>query len=1112
MLSADNIINQKQVLDKIQTNVSEAINGQVAFQRIHVSFFPRPQLVVQQFRFSIFEIIQGTAVSLSISPKLLPLVMGKFQNSRITLNTPDIEIYLGQKLKLKDEFLDSLSLKTVEDKVGAILSVVLSKASGLRVQLNNGQLNIIKEKKPVFWLKDTNADINVLKNRISLDTRCNTSLCENTSLKGTVFLYKDRLSFSLANLKLNDPRLDLSGKLDIHRTLPSTSSKVSLELTGRDVDVGSTRKVALDLAGEFAVVNDIFKIVKGGKVPLVQLTSHGKSMEELAELKNIAINSKITNGEIFVPGVALDLTDVQGDVTILKGILKGQNLKAQMGTSKCFDGSLELGLKGKDAPFHLDLTLEADLSQLSPVLKRVVHNKAFIKESPLVDIVKGTATGRLVLGESIASINVFVDVSQFNLYANYRRLPHPLKINSGQYFLKGDTTSVKNVSGSMGNSTFTEVSGQTDWDKMPRLKIKSGRAKIDLEEIYSWLLSFNAISGKLQDLKNVKGILELSSMSLDGPLFEPKNYQFQIAGEVQNLTLDSPLLPGSLKAAEGNFNITSENISMTDVQTRIHDTSLTVSGTLKDYLKNLSLVDVKFKGEIGPDVTRWVADAFNISPLLRLKPPISVPSAHLTWNNQQQVTFSGDLSIKKEHKITTDFSVSTEKFVMEKLIIQDQVSNASIKLGQKNRIMDVLFAGNLQKETLDNILEKNEILKGQMNGDFYAHVLLDHPFNSSVKGVLAVKNLVFPRMMKPSFIINELSLRTKKDILQVESARLALGDSAFDLKGNVNLSAAEPKLDMEFFADVLNLDQLKQDLDNGTIKSQKQPSEKSWMYMVRGIMRAKIKKLTYAGLTWEPFEADIRFRDEAAVVSITDANVCGITTLGNLEIGPRELTIDLKPSAQNQELNPSVRCLLDKSAKIVGDFNLEGNIRAKGTAQTLMQNTNGDLKFYVSKGRSYAGRNFKILIKIFSILNVTEIFRGKLPNYESEGFAFNSIRADADIQNGKLVLKEMIIDGTSMNIVSEGYIDMINKRMDVTALVAPLKTIDFFIKRTPLIKDILGGSLISIPVGIKGHLENPNVTPLPPSKVGEGLLGIVKRTLQLPVKIIQPIPPGEEND
>jgi hypothetical protein len=232
--------------------------------------------------------------------------------------------------------------------------------------------------------------------------------------------------------------------------------------------------------------------------------------------------------------------------------------------------------------------------------------------------------------------------------------------------------------------------------------------------------------------------------------------------------------------------------------------------------------------------------------------------------------------------------------------------------------------------------------------------------------------------------------------------------------------------------------------------------------------------------------------------------------LGILKITPQEITIDLKPSAQNQELNPSVQCFSDKSAKIVGEFNLEGNIKAKGTPQTLIQNTNGDLKFYASNGRFHAGRSFRILIKIFSILNVTDIFKGKLSNPETNGFAYNSIRAKADIQNGKLVLNEMIIDGTSMNIVCQGYVDVVNKQMDVTALVAPLKTIDFFIKRTPLIKDILGGSLISVPVGIKGHLEDPRVTLLPPAKVGSGLLGIIKRTLQLPVKIIQPVPPGEE--
>ena len=1109
-LSSNKLINQKQILDKIQSSVSETINGQVSFQRIHVSFFPRPQLVVQQCQFSIPETAKGTAVSLSISPKLLPLIMGEFQNSRITVNTPDIEIYLNQKPGSENKHINSFSLKTADEKVGAILGVVLSKTPGLRVRLKNARLNILKEQKVSFWLQHINASIKILKDHINLDMRCDASFFKNISLKGAVYLYEDNLSFSLENLKLNYPRVNLSGKLDIRRTLPSTSPSVNLELTGKDVDVGSTRKAVLDLAGETPVVNDIFEIVKGGKVPLIQFASYGNSMEELGKLENITIKSKITNGEIFVPKVDLDLTDVAGDVTISKGNLKGENLKARMGASNCLDGSLELGLKGEEAPFHLDLTLEADLAQLPPILKRVVHNDAFVKENSLLDNVKGRATGRLVLGESIASIKVFVDVSQFNLSANYRRLPHLLKINGGRYFLKGNTSFVKNISGSMGNSTFTEVSGQINWDDIPYLKIASGGAKIDLEEIFPWLSSFKIISGKVRDLKNLKGILAISSMNLNGPFLKPENYQFQTDGEVRNLALDSPLLPGPISAAKGSFSITSENISITDFQTRIHDTSLIVSGTVKDYPKGLSRIDMTFQGEIGPDVTRWAENAFNIPPIFRLKPSILVSTAHLIWNEKQQTAFSGNLFIKKRIKITTDFSVTPEKLTIEKLIIQDQVSKASIKLGKKHRIMDVLFAGNLQKETLDDILEQNEILNGQMKGNLYAHVLLDQPLTSTLKGELTVKEFIVPRKMNSSFIIHDLSMTTKKDILQVESARLALGDNSFDLKGNVILSADEPKLDMEFFADVLNLDQLRRDLDKNTENNGDQTVNKSWTHLVKGMVKAKINNLTYDGLTWKPFEADIRFNGKGAEVSITDANVCGITTLGILEITPQEITIDVKPSAQNQELNPSILCLSDKSAKIAGEFNLEGNIKAHGTAQTLKQNINGNLTFYASKGRFYAGRSFRILINIFSILNVTEIFKGKLSNPETDGFAYNSIHAKADIQNGKIVLNEMVIDGTSMNIVCQGYIDVVNKRMDITALVAPLKTIDFFIKRTPIIKDILGGSLISIPIGIKGRLEKPMVTPLPPSKVGEGLLGIIKRTLQLPVKIIQPIPQGEE--
>jgi len=77
--------------------------------------------------------------------------------------------------------------------------------------------------------------------------------------------------------------------------------------------------------------------------------------------------------------------------------------------------------------------------------------------------------------------------------------------------------------------------------------------------------------------------------------------------------------------------------------------------------------------------------------------------------------------------------------------------------------------------------------------------------------------------------------------------------------------------------------------------------------------------------------------------------------------------------------------------------------------------------------------------------------------------------------------------------------------MDITALVAPLKTVDFIVNYLPGVNYILGGSLVSFPVRIKGDLNNPRVTPISPTAVGSGLLGIMKRTLHLPVKMIEPI-------
>ena len=108
-------------------------------------------------------------------------------------------------------------------------------------------------------------------------------------------------------------------------------------------------------------------------------------------------------------------------------------------------------------------------------------------------------------------------------------------------------------------------------------------------------------------------------------------------------------------------------------------------------------------------------------------------------------------------------------------------------------------------------------------------------------------------------------------------------------------------------------------------------------------------------------------------------------------------------------------------------------------------------------------------------------------------------------------MKECTIDGFSMGIACQGNIDLANKKMDLIILVAPFKTLDRIVKILPLIGHVLGGKLISIPFQAKGDLKDPNVTPLAPTAVGGEVLGILERTLKLPVTIIQPVISGGKN-
>jgi len=129
-----------------------------------------------------------------------------------------------------------------------------------------------------------------------------------------------------------------------------------------------------------------------------------------------------------------------------------------------------------------------------------------------------------------------------------------------------------------------------------------------------------------------------------------------------------------------------------------------------------------------------------------------------------------------------------------------------------------------------------------------------------------------------------------------------------------------------------------------------------------------------------------------------------------------------------------------------------------------------------------------------------------LPNVMQEGLPYDRFTVKGRLQDGTFRLSELLLDGSSTTIVGQGSIDLIAETADLTLLVAPLKTVDSVIARVPILGDWLGNSLVSIPVKVSGPLSKPRVTPLSASAVGDQLLGFLKRTVKLPVKVFDSLP------
>ena len=930
---------------------------------------------------------------------------------------------------------------------------------------------------------------------------------EDLNIKGDIEIEPDNVSILLGELNAADPDFKMSGKYALDRT----SGIMELELKGESVDVQSTRSSALSLGGDMPVIRTIFSILQGGNIPVLHFHARGKSLDDMMRLENMRISGSIQKGDIYIPAKDLRFKNVTGDVVVAKGILKAKKIRASLENQQGSEGTLTIGLKGKDAPFHLDMLVKADLSELPSLFrqKKLIKKEAVLREMDLLSDTRGIAQGRLTLGDRLDSLHVVTDVSQMNLTARYEPLPFPLIITGGQFFFDEKTIKIAKVGGNLGNSSFAGLTAKIALDDRADFEITDGQMSVNTDEIYPWITSFEKIKPVLKEVPSMRGTLALSSLTMKGHFRQPKDWRFTVNGKTNKFTLHAAFLPGKAEETSGTFRITHDELSLQDIRTKIGDSVLNVSGNFRKFPATINNIELSLQGEIGPKVFAWISGLINLPPEMSVRAPFSVSASKLLWEKGKTTIFDGRLVFGSETRVSLKLTKTSDELSVHEIAIKNSSSDVTARGLLNKKAVDIVFKGMLDSETFNTIFAPNTFSDSSLKGDLRAHIILKDPAQFTAEGIIQGKNLPVPWKFDIPLIIQNISLKAEKKRIEVDTAQILLGKERFLLKGTMDIAPTSVSIDMDLSADGIKWETVENIIQKTKKTDGKKTAGSPETFLLKGKLRIQSGFFQYRQFTWEPLHADVSFDSDAIHIRSKKAALCGISTTGNVDITPEGIDIDVALSAKNLQLQPTILCLSDKKADITGTFEMKADIRAEGKLDAIAKSLNGSFTISAKDGKVYKSQS---LDKTLDLVNKTENVKGKLPDLDKTIVTYSNFTASGTIHEHIIEVEKSILDASMFGILAQGKVDLNSETLDMNALVAPVNIGQRIVGKIPVVGHVLGGNLVSIPVKISGNLSDPQVSFLSPSAVGSAFLGIFERTLKLPITIIEPVLPAKKQE
>jgi uncharacterized protein involved in outer membrane biogenesis len=732
-----------------------------------------------------------------------------------------------------------------------------------------------------------------------------------------------------------------------------------------------------------------------------------------------------------------------------------------------------------------------------------------------------------LLSGTIAVNNLDMDIDSGNY--RLRKLDGLLNLNDGE--LK-----FSKVTGEYKDCRIITMSGSiTDILSSPILNL-SVKGDADARKARLALLDFLPPRYRKDSAQAfmLEGGVIAADIKISGPIIKPVPFYIEGDAELKEVTFKHAKLKLPFKHMEGALHFSPDEVSIKKLSWNVGDSLFGLKGDVKRFDSERPFLDIDIhsmlnlsdaKG-LGLSRIEGFSKAEGISELnlnikgragdFAISQSLDLTNAAYSYDQWFEKNIGSSNIIKFRGRVNSntvyiaDMEVSFEKVNMA---IKGKIMGSGVR-GQGSGIFDnprfilVLSTNEMAMADIVKFLVRVEDTnaEGAASLQLSAAGSLKELKDAKFKGRLSIRNAGFKLTYLPMPVrnLNAAADFTRSKIF-IPSASGIVGDSPVRFSASIK-ELANPVIEFAMQASSVNID----GLFPASSKEDREDEEKKDTIFERITWRGKVAvtKGKLRGLPLESMMFNIYFnKDMMKIKNLLFKGFNGsYTGKGWIEWDKAE---GMEFFLENKIINMNIENLYKRLPKafhdLHGRINASCKITGKGKgAEEIKRSLKGNLSIAMHNGRI---NRFHILSKIFSLLNVYQIFKFKLPDLVTEGMPYNSIRAVFEIKNGIAYTEDILIDSDSMRITAVGELDIKNKQMDMTVGVQPFQTIDKIVSNIPLAGRILTGdkkALIVFYFMVDGDMSDPEVTAVPLESLGEGIFSVIKRLMLTPQELLSP--------